>query len=165
MKYLRAIEPEDLDLMYLLENDTRMEDCTAVTAPMSRYALRQYIVENTGDLYRDMQVRMAILDPRTAEPCGFLDITDFVPKYRRAQVGIALMPDATGRGLATLALEEAAAYAGKQGLAQLYAIVAINNAPARALFRRAGYAEANVLTDWVLLDGRYQDAILFRLSL
>lgn len=164
MKYLRAIEPEDLDLMYLLENDTRMEDCTAATAPMSRHALRQYIVENTGDLYRDMQVRMAILDPRTAEPCG-LDITDFVPKYRRAQVGIALMPDATGRGLATRALEEAAAYAWKQGLVQLYAIVAINNAPARALFRRAGYAEANVLTDWVLLDGRYVDAVLYRLSL
>ncbi|MCM1515847.1 MAG: GNAT family N-acetyltransferase [Paraprevotella sp.] len=165
MKYLRAIEPEDLDLMYVLENDLRMRDCTATTVPLSRYALQQYIMENSGDLYRDAQVRMAILDPVTSSACGFLDITDFVPRYRRAQVGIALMYDVTGRGLATKALEEASDYARSQGLSQLYAIVAINNASARALFRRAGYAEANVLADWILQDGQYADAVLYRLNL
>lgn len=165
MKYLRAIEPEDLDLMYILENDQRMRDCTATTVPLSRYALHQYIMENTGDLYRDSQVRMAILDPVTSSACGFLDITDFVPRHRRAQIGIALMQDVTGRGLATKALEEASDYARSQGLSQLYAIVAIYNAPARALFRRAGYAEANVLVDWILQDGQYTDAVLYRRNL
>lgn len=165
MKYLRAIELEDLDLMYILENDARMEDCTGTTVPLSRYALQQYIVENTGDLYRDFQVRLAILDPVTSAACGFLDITDLVPRHRRAQVGIALMPDATGRGLATGALEEAALYARRQGLSQLYAIVATDNAPARALFVRAGYAEACVLTEWLSVGGRYVDAVLYRLYL
>lgn len=103
MIYLRAIEPEDLDLMYILENDPRMESCTSTTVLLSRYALRQYILENSGDLYRDQQVRMTIVDPHTSSACGFLDITDFVPRHRRAQVGIALMQDATGRGLATKA--------------------------------------------------------------
>lgn len=165
MKYLRAIEPEDLDLMYILENDSRMEVCTATTVPLSRYALRQYILESKGDLYGDLQVRMAILDPQTSSACGFLDITDFAPKHRRAQVGIALMQDVTGRGLATNALKEAAGYARCQGLAQLYAIVATNNAPARALFGRAGYTEANILSDWLWVDGHYVDAVLCRLQL
>ncbi len=165
MTYLRAIEPEDLDLMYILENDPRMEDCTAATVPMSRYALRRFIDESTGDLHSDLQVRLAIVDAQTSATCGFLDITDFAPKHRRAQVGIALMQDATGRGIATMALAEAAQYARKQGLEQLYAVVAYNNAPARALFVRAGYAEANVLTDWLLLNGHYVDAVLYRISL
>ncbi len=165
MIFLRAIEPEDLDLMYILENDPRMEDCTATTAPMSRYALRQYIQENTGDLYRDAQLRLTIIDPQTSSACGFLDITDFAPKHRRAQVGIALLPDATGRGLATQALKEAADYVHKQGLSQLYAIAAINNAQARALFNRAGYTEANILSNWLLVDGHYTDAVLYRLHL
>lgn len=162
MIYLRAIEPEDLDLMYILENDPRMESCTSTTVLLSRYALRQYILENSGDLYRDQQVRMTIVDPHTSSACGFLDITDFVPRHRRAQVGIALMQDATGRGLATKALEEAAAYAHSQGLIQLYAIVATNNAPARALFLRAGYAEACVLPDWLVVGGTHVDAVLYR---
>lgn len=165
MKYLRAIEPEDLDLMYLLENDARTDGCTATTVPLSRYALRQYILENSGDLYRDMQVRMTILDPLTSTACGFLDITDLVPRHRRAQIGIALIQDATGRGLATSALKEASDYAGKQGLQQLYAIVAINNAPARALFNRAGYTEACTLPDWFLQEGEYEDAVLYTLHL
>ena len=165
MKYLRAIEPEDLDVMYILENDPRMEDCTSTTVPLSRYALHQYIVESSGDLYRDAQVRLAILDPLISATCGFLDITDFVPRHRRAQIGIALMQDAMGRGLATEALKEASDYARRQGVSQLYAIVATNNASARALFLRAGYSEACVLTDWLLMGGQYVDAVLYRRSL
>ncbi len=162
MNYLRAIEPEDLDVMYILENDQRVEDCTGGAAPMSRYALHRYIAECSGELYRDAQLRLTIIDPQTSAACGFLDLTDLVPRHRRAQVGIALLSDATGRGLATKALEEVAGYAKKQGLAQLYAVVAKNNAPARALFVRAGYAEANVLKDWLLQGGEYTDAVLYR---
>ena len=165
MKYLRAIEPDDLDLMYLLENDTRMRDCTATTVPLSHYALRCYLEENKGDLYSDLQVRMTIIDPQTSAACGFLDITDFLPRHRRAQIRIALMQDATGRGLATNALKEAAEYAKSQGLQQLYAIVAINNSRARALFLRAGYTEVSILPDWLLQDGAYVDAVLYRMML
>ncbi len=151
--------------MYILENTPGMEDCAGNTAPMSRYALRQYIVENSGDLYRDQQLRLTIMDPQTSVACGFLDLTDLAPKHRRAQVGIALMPDATGRGLATEALKELADYARKQGLAQLYAVVQVHNTAARALFLRAGYTEANFLSEWLLQNGHYTDAVLFRLRL
>ena len=35
--YLRAVEPEDLDVMYEMENDPSMWDISNFTVPYSRY--------------------------------------------------------------------------------------------------------------------------------
>ena len=40
--YLRAVEPEDMDIMYEMENDPSMWDISNFTVPYSRYVLRQY---------------------------------------------------------------------------------------------------------------------------
>ena len=162
MRHLRAIEPEDLDLMYIVENDPEVCRYSCTTVPLSRYALRRYIEESGGDLYRDSQVRMTIMDAATGAPCGFLDITDLDVAHRRAQVGIVLVPEAQGRGIATGALAEAALYARSQGLHQLYAIVAEENARARNLFLRSSYKEVAVLPQWLCSDGRYMDAVLYQ---
>ena len=39
---LRAPEPEDLDLMYVMENDTTLCSAGTATLPYSRYTLRAY---------------------------------------------------------------------------------------------------------------------------
>ena len=165
MRHLRAIEPEDLDLMYVVENDPEVCRYSCTTVPLSRYALGRYIQESTGDLYRDSQVRMTIMDAATGAPCGFLDITDLEAVHRRAQVGIVLAPDAQGRGIAAGALEEAASYARAQGLHQLYVIVAEENLRARNLFLRSSYKEVSVLPQWLHSDAGYVDAVLYQLIL
>lgn len=162
MTYLRAIEPEDLDLMYIVENDPQVQCYSSTTVPLSRYALRQYISESRGDLYADAQVRMAIMDPDSGEACGFLDITDFVPQHHRAQIGIALLPDAQGRGIATGALNEAAVYAYGKDLHQLYAVVSSENRRGCMLFLRSGYNEISVLPHWLQQNGRFVDAVLYQ---
>ena len=40
---LRAVEPEDLDLMYQIENDPESWDISNFTVPYSRYMFREYI--------------------------------------------------------------------------------------------------------------------------
>ena len=40
---LRAVEPEDLDFMYAVENDPRIGMVSGVTEPYSRFRWRQYI--------------------------------------------------------------------------------------------------------------------------
>lgn len=162
MKHLRAIEPEDLDLMYIVENDPEVCRYSITTVPLSRYALRRYIEESGGDLYRDSQVRMTIMDATTGIPCGFLDITDLDAVHRRAQVGIVLTSEAQGRGLAAMALQEAASYARDQGLHQLYAIVTLNNERARNLFLRSSYTETAILPQWLYMDGIFTDAVLYQ---
>lgn len=162
MRYLRAIEPEDLDLMYIVENDPLVCRYSSTTVPLSRYALRRYIEESRGDLFRDSQVRMTIMDASTGTPCGFLDITDLDTSHRRAQVGIALLPEAQGRGIAREALVEASLYARQQGLHQLYAIVASDNVRARNLFLHSSFKETAILPQWLCHEGNYADAILYQ---
>ena len=165
MKYLRARAPEDLDLMYIIENDLKLTQYSSTTVLLSRYALKQYIAESSGDLYRDSQVRMTIIDAASNTACGFLDLTDLSAVHRRAQVGIVLMEDARGRGIATLALNEATAYAREQGLHQLYAVVASCNHLACNLFLRSGYIQVSTLPQWLYVNGKYVDATLFQIIL
>ena len=53
--YLRAVEPEDMDIMYEMENDPSMWDISNFTVPYSRYVLRQYIEGSQCDVFADKQ--------------------------------------------------------------------------------------------------------------
>lgn len=55
---LRAIEPEDLDILYRIENDREVWNVSATNVPYSKYMLHDYIANATGDIYTDKQVRM-----------------------------------------------------------------------------------------------------------
>ena len=163
MTHLHAVEPEDLDLMYLIENDMQLWQHATTTVPFSRYALQRYIQDSTMDLFRDRQVRFAIHDDN-GTTCGFLDITDFSPLHSRAQTGIVLMQDAQGRGLATIALREAWEYARQMKIRMLYSIVAEDNIQARRLFLRAGSREAAPIPSWLQNGDNTHDAVLFQIS-
>jgi len=57
---LRAPEPEDLDLLYLWENNTEVWQISGTLVPFSRYVLKQYL-ENAGkDIYEMKQLRLII---------------------------------------------------------------------------------------------------------
>jgi diamine N-acetyltransferase len=105
---------------------------------------------------------MAIVDNNSGTACGFLDVTDLDAIHRRAQIGIVLLPEAQGKGIATKALDEAAMYALQQGLHQLFAVVASDNLKARKLFLRSSYLETTVLPQWLYVDGKFTDAILYQ---
>ena len=57
---LRAIEPEDLDLLYRIENDVRLWNVGNTNVPYSRYTLHEYVANATDDIYVDRQVRMMV---------------------------------------------------------------------------------------------------------
>ena len=88
---LRAVEPEDLDLMYLIENDTELWSCGHNTVPFSYYALKQYLSENTNDLYRDRQLRF-VIETTEGIGVGFLDLMHFDPLLYHAEK----LPDQRG---------------------------------------------------------------------
>ena len=54
------MEPEDLDLLYRIENDRELWDVGVTNVPYSRYSLYQYISDATGDIYADRQVRLVV---------------------------------------------------------------------------------------------------------
>jgi RimJ/RimL family protein N-acetyltransferase len=78
-------------------------------------------------------------------------------------VGIVLLHDYHHQGIGTKALQLLSAYATERlHLRSLYAYVALDNAPAQALFRQLGYSEVGCLQGWI--EGN-QTATLFQLML
>ena len=83
--YLRAVEPEDMDVMYEMENDPSMWDISNFTVPYSRYVLRQYIEGSQCDVFADKQLRLMIMSKSDHRVLGTIDITDFVPLHSRGE--------------------------------------------------------------------------------
>lgn len=164
--YLRAVEPEDLDIMYEMENDPAMWDISNFTVPYSRYVLRQYIECSQCDVFSDKQLRLMIV--RKEDNCilGTLDITDFVPLHMRGEVGVAIYKDYRQQGYAADALNLLCDYAFRfLSLTQLVAHVAVDNEPCMKLFASCGFTACGLLKKWLLVEGEYKDvALLQRLN-
>ena len=86
---LRAMEPEDLDLLYQIENDTKLWNIGLTNVPYSRYVLHDYIATSSGDIYTDKQVRL-IIEDEEHQTIGLVDIMNFNPQNRRAEMGIVV---------------------------------------------------------------------------
>ena len=42
---LRALEPQDLEIVYQIENDSDLWGCSNTNVPYSRYAIKRFIAE------------------------------------------------------------------------------------------------------------------------
>ena len=56
--YLRAVEPEDLGLMYEMENSPELWFVSSTFEPYSRHTLREYILSSQNDVFADKQLRL-----------------------------------------------------------------------------------------------------------
>ena len=159
---LRAIEPEDLDLLYRIENDIKLWNVSTTNVPYSRYTLHDYIANSSGDIYTDRQVRMMI-ENEQGHIVGIIDIVNFDPANRRAELGLIIEEPFRHAGYAQSVLKEITDYAvGVLHLHQLFAFIDVTNQACVGLFRKFGYIESALLKDW-LYDGReYHDAIVMQ---
>ena len=162
---LRAIEPEDLDLLYQIENDSSVWGVGMTNVPYSRYLLHNYVSNATGDIYTDKQVRL-IVDNADGDAVGIVDLMNFDPKNNRAEVGIIIELPYRRRGIAEIALRQLHQYAKTVlHIHQLYAYVDEANVPSVSLFRKLGYACCNKLSEWLFDGENYHDALLFQIIL
>jgi len=155
---LRALEPEDLELLYQIENDTQLWAVGATNVPYSRYVLHDYIANSTGDIYADKQVRL-IVELEGQQTVGIADLINFDPRHLRAEIGLLILPEYRGKGIGGAILEQLEDYARRILLLhQIYAVIGTDNEAATRLFEHRGYLSGTVLHDW-LYDGRqYHDA-------
>ena len=161
---LRAPELTDLDFLFHIENDTRQWCVSACKTPYSRYLLQQYIETNTHDIYADKQVRLMIEDHTRGVLVGAVDLFDFSPADRRAEIGLVIDHAARGRGYARAVLPLLCQYAQHVlGLHQIYAYIFEDNAPARTIFRDYGFTHVATLPDWVFSEGKYINVCLYQL--
>ena len=159
---LRAIEPEDLDLLYRIENDVELWNIGTSNVPYSRYLLHEYVANNKNDIYSDGQVRM-IVENSEGEAIGVADLVNFDPSNLRAEVGLIILNDYRRQGYGIAVLNRIADYALRiLHLHQLYAYVDVNNTPSLGVFQKAGYKVAAEIKDWLYDGQNYHDSVLFQ---
>jgi diamine N-acetyltransferase len=161
---LRALEPEDLDALYTWENDSALWRYGATLTPYSKFALREYIVCSTQDLFQTHQLRLMIEEKATGLAIGTIDLYDFDPMNLRAGIGILLDAGSRMQGFGSQALLLMKEYAFRFLLLnQLYAYVPQSNAPSYRLFRKSGYKESGLLRSWIKTENGFTDAYFMQL--
>jgi len=163
--YLRALEPNDLEFIYIMENDQSIWEVSNTQTPYSRFLIRQYLENAHQDIYEAKQLRLAICQDEDFPALGLIDLFDFDPKNNRAGVGI-LIQDVTKRNLkiGSEALSLLIAYSFKHlNLHQLYANIGIENEASKALFTKFGFECVGVKKDWNFSNGVYQDEAIYQL--
>ena len=73
---LRAMEPEDIEILYRWENDTDIWKVSNTIAPFSKYVLRQFIENQSRDIYETRQLRLIIESRTSGTPVGAIDLFD-----------------------------------------------------------------------------------------
>ena len=158
---LRALEPEDLDILYKWENDTDLWHLGSTLAPYSRYELKQYIL-STKDIFETKQLRLIIEIKNKA--IGTIDLYDFDAFNSKAAVGIMIDKAYQQKGFATEALSLICDYSFSfLKLHQLYAFIPIENKPSIKLFEHCGFKEKGLLTDWQQTTKGYSDVLIVSL--
>lgn len=160
---LRALEPSDVDTLYLWENDPEVRRVSNSATPFSRKILTDY-VNSITDIYTDKQLRLLIERSEDSTPLGAVDLYDCDFKNRRAGVGILIGdPTERGQGIGTQTLELLLPYAfGTLGFHQLYCQVAVDNKPSLWLFGKFGFERVGVKRDWNLVDGVFVDELFLQ---
>lgn len=167
MIYLRALEPEDLELLYTIENDPALWAVSNNNGPYSRYMLKQYLAAQTGSIVDDGMLRLAVCRTSDGGAVGIVDFFDYSPVHQRAEVAIALLRDAQGQGNGTCVLEKLELFATqKLNLRNLYAYTSsAADSVSRKLFVSANYAQVGVLQDWHFNGENFEDVIFFQKKL
>lgn len=160
---LRAPELSDLDYLFHVENDTREWMVSACKVPYSRFQLQQYIETNAHDLYVDKQLRLMIERVDDNQVVGVIDLFDFSPADRRAEMGVVVDRECRGKGYGREALMLLCDYAEcVLDLRQLYAYVFEDNVSARQLFASSGFELTATLSDWVFRNKKFRNVCLYQ---
>lgn len=160
---LRALEPDDIDMLYLWENDTELWKYGSNIAPFSRKLLADYIDTYEGDIFKSGQLRFMIVSIDSNIPVGMIDLYDFDAVNRRAGVGIMIDVAQQSRGYARGALTLLCKYCYERlGIHQLYATVSVDNSPSIALFHDSKFKTCGRLRSWIRRGDSYIDAYILQ---
>ncbi len=158
---LRALEPEDIDLLYNWENDSSVWHISNTISPFSKYMLEQYIFSNQ-DIYTNKQLRLIIETEQI--PIGCIDIFDFDPKNEKAGVGILITDEFRKKGLASDALEVLILYCfNTLNLHQLYCSILTDNEASLNLFTSKGFTVCGMRKDWISMNCEWKDEYFLQL--
>ncbi len=140
---LRALEPEDIELLYIWENNTEIWEVSNTITPFSKYIITKYVESSHLDIFEAKQLRLMIdLIGSTSDlTIGTIDLFDFDPINNRAGIGL-LINDKVNRnkGYASISLKILIEYCFfTLNLNQLYCNISVDNKDSISLFKNNGF--------------------------
>lgn len=161
--YLRALEPQDLDFLYQLENDTSIWEISGTLRPYSKNVLKLYLENAHRDIYEVKQLRLCICN-KDDNCVGLIDLFDFDPKNRRAGVGLVISnPDDRNKGWGAEAISLLCEYAfSTLDLHQLYANILEDNLASIHLFEKLGFEKIGIKKQWIRTHTGFKNEIMFQ---
>ncbi|GET19976.1 GNAT family N-acetyltransferase [Prolixibacter denitrificans] len=161
---LRAIEPEDIELLYRWENNSEVWEVSDTLAPFSKYLIALYIKNSDKDIYESKQLRLMI-ESAEGRAVGSIDLFDFEPHHSRAGIGILIAEkEDRQNGYASEALKLVLEYCfSRLNLHAVYANIDANNEASIGLFKKFGFELAGTRKDWIRDARGWKDEHLFQL--
>ena len=162
---LRALEPEDLDILYRWENNTQLWLHGNTLSPYSKLALREYISETQNqDIYQAKQLRLMIITKKEDKVVGTVDLYDFDPHNNKVGIGILIDEKYQGKSYATQTLKIIEEYVFLfLRINQLYAYIAVDNTKSILTFEKSGYKISGTLNDWICCNSIYKNVNIYQL--
>ncbi len=161
--YLRALEPEDLDFIYKIENDTSLWELSDTQTPYSRFLIKQYLENAQQDIFEAKQLRLAICDSKN-ETIGLIDVFDFNIKNKRAGIGILIQSEENrNHGYGKEALNLLVNYCfDTLHLHQVYANIYESNLASLKLFEGNGFKKIGLKKDWSFDGTQYSNEYILQ---
>lgn len=161
---LRALEKEDLNFLYQIENNESFWQVSHTQTPFSKYMLKLYLENAHLDIYQAKQLRLIIEENNTNQQVGMIDLFDFNPKHKRAGIGILIHPDFQEKGYAFEALSLLINYTFTHlDIHQLYANITEDNSKSISLFEKNNFVKTGIKKDWIFTNNNYKSEILYQL--
>ncbi|MCX6228587.1 MAG: GNAT family protein [Bacteroidia bacterium] len=160
---LRALEPEDLELIYAWENNEEVWNISNTLVPFSKYILALYIKNSDQDIYATKQLRLMI-DTVEGKTVGAIDLFEFDPHHSRIGIGILIHSEADRlKGYASSAIELLIIYCfDKLNIHQIYANIEPDNLSSISLFEKHGFILSGTKKEW-LRDGQgWKDELFYQ---
>lgn len=158
---LRIAEPDDLDRLFVWENDPGQWHQSLTPPLTSRHRLWYYLQNSTGNPAADGGVRLIIEIPESRR-AGTVDLSDCNMRNGTAFVSIYIASEYRGRHYALSALNILGSLAREgYGLRRLAALVVADNTASRRLFLRSGYTLTGKFPGWIRSHKGATDLLIF----
>ncbi len=163
--YLRALEPTDLELLYVCENDRLVWKVSNTITPFSKYVLKQYLEASQNDIYTNKQLRLMICKTKSHECIGTIDLFDFDALNGRVGLGILIFEAFRKQGFAVDSIQLVKKYAFETLLLhQMYCNISASNSESITLFEKCGFLQIGLKKQWNRLNtNEYEDEWIYQL--
>ena len=159
---LRPRTEADLDALYSIASDlgTWDERTPSMPAPLTRAAYEARLQQLDAGPDKAVSFVVAV----GGEPVGSVSLFSFDDLARHAEVGIALLPEARGRGIGTAAIERIVEFAFVRcNLRRVHLQAIASNLAAIRAYEKAGFVVEGRQREHAWVRGRYEDIVVMGL--